>query len=93
MLSKRGYISKKIYCVTSPTQNSRQRKLVTETRSVDTREGGMWGGSGGKDYKDVQYKKTLGRVMYMEFRCGDVFINVYICQNLSNDILQICAVY
>lgn len=92
MLSKRGYISKKIHCVTSFTQNSRQRKLVTETRSVetrsvDTREGGMWGGSGGKDYKGVQYKKTLGRVMYMGFRCGDVFINVYICQNLSNDIL------
>jgi len=87
MLSKRGYISQKIYCVTSFTQNSKQCKLVTETRSVDTREGGMWGGSGGKDYKGVQYKKTLGRVMYMGFRCGDVFINVYICQNLSNDIL------
>lgn len=22
----------------------------------------------------------------MDFRCGDVFINVYICQNLSNYI-------
>ena len=81
MLSKRGYISKKIYCVTSFTQNSRQCKLMMETRSVDTREGGMWGRSGGKDYKGVKYKKTLG-VMCMDFRCGDVFINVYICQNL-----------
>lgn len=73
--------------MTSFTQNSRQHKLVTETRSVDTREGGTWRGSGGKDYKGVQYKNTLGRVMYMDFRCSDVFINVYICQNLSNYIL------
>lgn len=73
--------------MTSFTQNSGQHKLVTETGSVDTREGGKWRGSGGKDYKGVQYKHTLGRVMYMDFRCGDVFINVYICQNLSNYIL------
>lgn len=64
MLSKRGYISKKIYCVTSFTQNSRQRELVTETRSVETREGGTRGRSGGKDYKGVKYKKTLGRYVY-----------------------------
>lgn len=52
------------------------------------REGGMWGGLGGKDYKGVSHEKTLrGYGHIHSFRCADVFINVYICQNLSNDIL------
>ena len=56
--------------------------------------GGGWSGEEQEGGFTQGHKETLGGDKCVHYLgCGSGFIDVYMCQNLSNCTLKVCAVY